>query len=73
MPINPDVLAEFKLKGACVSVGKEAWWISGKKLKTGIISKVLVGKIEVKTAGDKQVLNPHDIFLTTTKGKGMEK
>lgn len=69
--LDPEILDKFKKSGPCLSKGKEIWWIAGKSLRVGTVRRVLPGKVEVETNSGKQVINPHDIFLTTTKG--MEK
>jgi len=36
----PEILAKYAEKGTCVSIGSEAWWLEGKRLKVGIIQSV---------------------------------
>lgn len=84
MAIDPEILQKFKKAGPCVSPGAEIWFLSGRKLNVGKISKITPGReVEVETATGKIILNPEDVLTFTQpikamgpvskKGKGMDK
>ena len=75
MALDPEILAQFKAMGPCLSVGSEVWFITSRKLNVGkVSSKIIPGEsVEVETASGKRVLNPEDVLLFATPKKGMGK
>jgi len=73
MPLDPEVLKQYKRMGPCLKPGAEIWYIQGRKLGVGIIAKVLSGKVEIRTRGGLRTISPKDVFMTTTKGTKKKK
>ena len=55
----------YKKFGACVAPGKKIWWIKGKKLNVGKVTKVEHKRVLVETNKGTVPLSPLETFMVT--------